>query len=106
MITYVLDASALLRYLDREPGFNKIADLFKVAVKGDAQLLVSAVNWGEIVSVSYEAHGLTTASATTSRLRDLPFTRVTADAAHAEGAPRSSSRTSRLVAWQIADYRT
>lgn len=86
MTEYVLDASALLRYLDREPGFDRIAALLKQATRGGIRLLVSAVNWGEVVSVLCKVHGLSAARATTSRLRALPLTIVAADADRAEEA--------------------
>ena len=86
MTEYVLDASALLRFLDREPGFNRIAALLKQATKGGIRLLVSAVNWGEVVSVLCRAHGLSAAKATASKLRALPLEIVAADAERAEEA--------------------
>src|SRR5690349_7558578 len=86
MTEYVLDASALLRYLDREPGFDRIAALLKQAARGAAGLLVSAVNWGEVVSVLYRVHGLSAALSTASKLRVLPFAIVAADADRAEEA--------------------
>jgi|SRR5262249_35054893 len=86
MTTYVADASALLRYLDREPGFGRIAQLFKDAARGRCELVVSAVNWGEVIFVVYKAHGLTVARSTSSRLRALPFTIISVDADHAEAA--------------------
>ena len=86
MNEYVLDASALLRYLDREPGFDRVAALLKQAARGGIRLLVSAVNWGEVVSVLCRAHGLSAARATASKLRALPLTIVAADAERAEEA--------------------
>jgi PIN domain nuclease of toxin-antitoxin system len=86
MTEYVLDASALLRYLDREPGFDRIAGLLKRATRGGIRLLVSAVNWGEVVSVLCRAHGLSAAKATASKLRALPLEIVAADAERAEEA--------------------
>jgi PIN domain nuclease of toxin-antitoxin system len=86
MTAYVLDASALLRFLDREPGFDRIAALLKQATRGGVRLLVSAVNWGEVVSVLCRAHGLSAAKATASKLRALPLEIVAADAEGAEAA--------------------
>ena len=86
MTEYVLDASALLRFLDREPGFDRIAALLKQATRGGIRLLVSAVNWGEVVSVLCRAHGLSAAKATVSKLRALPLEIVAADAERAEEA--------------------
>jgi predicted nucleic acid-binding protein len=86
MTEYVLDASALLRYLDREPGFDRIAALLKQATKGGIRLLVSAVNWDEVVSVLCRAHGLSAARATASKLHALPLEIVAVDADRAEEA--------------------
>ena len=86
MTEYVLDASALLRFLDREPGFERIAALLKQATRGGIRLLVSAVNWGEVVSVLCRAHGLSAAKASASNLRALPLEIVAADAERAEEA--------------------
>ncbi len=81
----MLDASALLRYLDREPGFGRIAQLLKQATKGEATLLVSAVNWGEVVSVLYRVHGAA-GRMTGAKLRALPLNIVSVDADLAERA--------------------
>ena len=86
MSVYVVDASALLRYLDREPGFDRIAQLLKEGARGKSELLVSAVNWGEVVSVVYRAHGLNVARSTSLRMRALPLTIISVDGDHAEAA--------------------
>lgn len=86
MTTCVVDASALLRFLDREPGYIRIAELLKEASRGDIELLISAVNWGEVVSVLYKAHGLALTRTTLSRLRTLPIDIVPVDAEDAESA--------------------
>jgi predicted nucleic acid-binding protein len=86
MSLYVVDASALLRYLDREPGFDRVAQLLKEAARGKSELLVSAVNWGEVISVIYKAHGLSVARSTSARMLALPMTIISVDADHAERA--------------------
>jgi PIN domain nuclease of toxin-antitoxin system len=48
---YVLDASAVLRFTDQEPGFDRVRTLFYQAAHGEIQLRLSAVNWGEIVCI-------------------------------------------------------
>ncbi len=85
MTSYVLDASALLRYLDREPGFGRIAQLLKRATRGEAKLLVSAVNWGEVVSVLYRVHGAA-GRLTASKLRALPLSIIAVDTDGADQA--------------------
>lgn len=84
--TYVLDASALLRYLDREPGFERVAGLLKEAAGGNARLLISAINWGEVASVVHKIHGLRVAQSTLSRLRALPLILESVHATAAEAA--------------------
>ncbi len=44
----VLDSWALICYLEQEPGFEKIIDLFEKAAESSEPLLMCIVNWGEI----------------------------------------------------------
>jgi len=86
MNSYVADASALLRYLDRESGYDRIAQLLKDAARGKAELFVSAVNWGEVISVIYKAHGMSAAISISTRILALPLAVVSVDADLAERA--------------------
>jgi len=86
MMTCVLDASALLRYTDKEPGYKRVAELLKQAAKGDVELLLSAVNWGEIVVALYRRLGMARARTIAGHLSALPLTVVPVDASHAEAA--------------------
>lgn len=81
MTTYVLDASAILRFSDKEAGFDRIRDLFIEAAQGKAELLLSAVNWGEIVGALYKrAGGLSVLTNNlAANLAVLPITVVPAD---------------------------
>lgn len=45
----VLDAHALMVYLEREPSFEKIRDLFISAMEKDEDLLMTSVNYGEVL---------------------------------------------------------
>ena len=49
MKTTVLDASALLAMFFGEPGVDMMRDLFSRAAEADRPLLVSAVNWAEVL---------------------------------------------------------
>lgn len=82
---YVLDASAILRFTDKEPGFDRIRSLLHDAAQGSTQLLLSAVNWGEIVTVSYRKDNRT-AEAALANIAALPITIVPVDAAAAAEA--------------------
>ncbi len=44
----ILDASALLAYLEKEPGYEKVKDFFVKAIESDRNLLITTVNWGEV----------------------------------------------------------
>ena len=48
MTIYVLDSSAVLRYIDREVGSDRVIEIFKACVLGNGQARISAVQWGEI----------------------------------------------------------
>ena len=44
----VLDSWALLCYLEREPGYQGVIDLFDDAARSSQQLLMCVINWGEV----------------------------------------------------------
>jgi predicted nucleic acid-binding protein len=81
-MTYVLDASALLRFLDREPGAERVRDLLQGAVRKRNQLLLSAANWGELVHAIYKRNS-DNAEAILADMQRLPITIVPVDVADA-----------------------
>jgi PIN domain nuclease of toxin-antitoxin system len=88
MTPYVLDASAILRFTDKEAGFDRVRDLFIQAAKGNVELLLSVINWGEIVGALYKRAGGVSALMTSlaANMAALPLTIVAADKDLAEGA--------------------
>ena len=78
-MTYVLDASAILRYIDNEPGAAEVEKLLKKARLGDAVLLMSAVNWGEVLFIILRAHGVAAMNAIESKMQSFPFQVLAAD---------------------------
>jgi len=86
MTTCVLDASAVLRYTDKEPGYKRVRELLKQAARGEAELLLSAVNWGEIVGALYKRVGMTRARSIAGSLAALPISIVAVDTGQAEAA--------------------
>lgn len=86
-MTYVLDASAVLRFTDQEPGFDRVRTLFYQSAQGEIELLLSAVNWGEIVSVLY-AKNEANADRIIGNLAALPIVVVPVDAHGAAEAGR------------------
>jgi predicted nucleic acid-binding protein len=55
--TTVLDASALLAMFFGEPGVDMMRELFNRAAEADRPLLVSAVNWAEVLYKLARRHG-------------------------------------------------
>jgi predicted nucleic acid-binding protein len=43
-----MDSSAVLRYVDREAGSDRVVAIFKACVQGQYRARISAVQWGEI----------------------------------------------------------
>ncbi len=48
MTIYVLDSSALLRFTDDEAGADRVRSILRACASGQAGILISAVQWGEI----------------------------------------------------------
>jgi predicted nucleic acid-binding protein len=57
MVTYALDASAVLRYLDDEAGADRVAEIIKSHLAGTCKAIISAVHWGEIAGVTCKVRG-------------------------------------------------
>jgi predicted nucleic acid-binding protein len=71
--TYVLDASALFIFLQRKASAPKVSELFKEALRGRAEILMSAVNCGEVYGVILKEHGPERAAAAMSAIYPLPL---------------------------------
>jgi PIN domain nuclease of toxin-antitoxin system len=48
MTVYVLDSSALIRFLDREAGFHRVKSVLRDCVEGRVAARISAIQWGEV----------------------------------------------------------
>jgi predicted nucleic acid-binding protein len=48
VIVFVLDSSAVLRYIDNEAGGDRVNAIFKTCVRRQAQMRISALQWGEV----------------------------------------------------------
>jgi predicted nucleic acid-binding protein len=76
MITYVLDANAVLDYLYHGPCATQVRDLLRRGEKGEARFVISSVQLGEVVFVVTRRAGKERAlerprGTGTSRCRDL-----------------------------------
>lgn len=86
MKTYVLDASALLRFIEDEPGAARVEGLLNQAQNGHLRLILSAVNWGEVFYVVARVKGEGQAASYSARFRSLPVEIVPVDWLRAERA--------------------
>lgn len=68
MVSYILDASAVLRYLDGESGSDRVADILKGHIAGEHKVLISAIHWGEIAGVLCKRKGIQMVERVMSRL--------------------------------------
>jgi predicted nucleic acid-binding protein len=78
--TYVLDANAVLDFVEDGPGAERMEQLFKDARHRGAPLLMSVVNWGEVFYHSWQQRGEESARRTVADLSRLPLELVTVDA--------------------------
>jgi predicted nucleic acid-binding protein len=78
-MTKVLDSWALICYLEREPGFEKIIDLFTKAVDSSQPLLMCVVNWGEVYYQVARRWGESRAREIERVIQTLPIKVVEAD---------------------------
>jgi predicted nucleic acid-binding protein len=83
MVTYALDASAVLRYLDDEPGSERVAEIIKSHLDGNCRTIISAVHWGEIAGVTCKTRGRRTMDLVLARLEDFGLDIVPANGARA-----------------------
>jgi predicted nucleic acid-binding protein len=75
----VLDSWALLCYLEQEPGYEKIIELFDKAVESSIPLLMCIVNWGEVYYQVARRFGDAKAQEIERLIQTLPITLVEAN---------------------------
>jgi len=67
-VTFALDTSAILRFLDGEAGSERVAEIIKGHLAGRHKAIVSAIHWGEVAGVTCKAHGRQAVDLVLSRL--------------------------------------
>src|ERR1700675_2045704 len=80
MVRYVLDSSAILRYLDDEAGAARVAEIIKSHLAGRCEALVSALHWGEVAGITSKLHGRPAMELVLSRLSSFGLPIIAADA--------------------------
>lgn len=83
MVTYALDSSALLRYLDDEAGSARVEEIINEHLGGHCQVILSAIHWGEIALVTARGHGRHAVDLVLARLWSFGFEIVPATAERA-----------------------
>ena len=92
MTRYVLDASAVLRYVESAPGAIKVERILQDARNEACEVLISAVNWGEVLYVLRRKLGHPNAAVIARNLRSLPLQIVGAGETDAESAAELKAR--------------
>ena len=75
----ILDASALVTYLWKQPGYERVQELFIKAAGNGKGLLMSTVNFGEVYYLLIREHGLEDADKILKFIETLPIEFVPAD---------------------------
>ena len=78
MKTYAFDASALFAFLQKKVGAARVQELLKEAVHGRVEIVMSAVNYGEVYGTILREHGPDRAVVTMSAVHPLPISLVDA----------------------------
>jgi predicted nucleic acid-binding protein len=79
MVTYVLDSSAILRYLDDEAGAERVSEIIKSHLAGRCEAIISAMHWGEVAGITHKVHGRRGMDLALSRLSAFGFQIISAD---------------------------
>jgi predicted nucleic acid-binding protein len=79
MVTYVLDSSAVLRYLHSQAGSERVAEIIKGHLAGACEALTPAAHWGEIAGITCKLYGRREMEKVLSRLGAFGLQVVAAD---------------------------
>jgi len=91
-MTKILDAHALLVFLEREPGFEKVKAIFTAEIEKDKRLLMTSVNFGEVFYIVLRDVGEEKALEIEKTIPSLPIEIVNVDIQIAKEAARFKSR--------------
>ncbi len=76
---FILDSFALLAHFEDEPGGRRIKAILAQAAKQRAKILLSLINYGEVVYITEREQGIRAAQQVISAIDRLPITIVEAD---------------------------
>ena len=92
MITYVFDTSALVRAFERGNGGIRVEELLHRGASGSCNIVISAVNWGEMKYTLTRLFGVDHANPMMQSLLDAKLIVVSATAERAERAALVKTR--------------
>jgi PIN domain nuclease of toxin-antitoxin system len=92
-VRYVLDSSAVLRYLDGEAGSDRVAEIIKDHVTGGCEAVICSLHWGEIAGQTCKGRGAPAMEVVMSRLEAFGIPVVSVDADRAVRAALIKFRT-------------
>jgi uncharacterized protein with PIN domain len=95
MVTFVLDASAVLRFIDHEAGAERVSETFQAALAGRAQVVMSVIHYGKVIGVSHRRGGSSLVQSIAAQLSELAIQVVPAD--HARAARTAIIHVSRRI---------
>lgn len=81
--TYVLDASAVLDFMEDGPGAERVQQLFEDAARDRTPVLMSVMNWGEVFYQFWQKRGEEAARKTIADLEGLPIELIPVDLSQA-----------------------
>jgi predicted nucleic acid-binding protein len=90
--SYVLDANAVLDFVEDGPGGKRVEQLLNDALNGRSRMLMSVLNWGEVFYHSWQEHGEESARRTLAVLSRLPLELVSVDLAQSLQAGEIKAR--------------
>jgi len=75
----VLDASAVMSFFENRPGSELVEDLVSLAIRGERELSMSVVNWGEVFYSEWRMNGRDHALRVEAEIAQLPIEIVDAN---------------------------
>jgi len=91
-VVKILDAHALLTFFEKEAGYEKVQAAFISGLETNSNLLMTAVNYGEVYYIVLREYGQQKAQEIEMIIRTLPLEVVYADIAMAKEAARFKAK--------------
>jgi predicted nucleic acid-binding protein len=100
MTIFVLDSSAVIRFIDHEAGAERVKAILQMGSRGSSETRISAIQWGEIAGVMRKRLGAQEQERVLQRLLQIDLRVVPASAERAVRA--AEFRIDRKIAYADA----